>query len=141
MNKIKELVYEGLGFPIIIKNANVLEFRGEILPKVDHAELEKKVFEILVEQKQKMTGAQMQFVRGFMKKSQKEFSKDLGFSSHTTISSWEKTGNKATGMSPSVELAVRLLMSDYLSNPEMVTDNFKDILRGLEEPHGCIRVA
>jgi len=126
MNKIKELVYEGLGFPIIIKNANVIEFRGEILPKVNHAELEEKVFEILVEQKQKMTGSQMQFVRGFMKKSQKEFAKDLGFSSHTTISSWEKMGNKATGMSSSVELAVRLLMSDYLNNPEMVTDKFKD---------------
>jgi DNA-binding transcriptional regulator YiaG len=141
MSKKKELVYKGLGFPVILKNVETVEFRGEILPKINHAELEKKVFEILTSQKQKLTGSQLQFIRGFMKKSQKEFSKELGFNSHATVSAWEKTQDKPTGMLPPVELAVRMLMSDYLCDPELITDSFKEILSGLKEPEGYIKVA
>ncbi len=40
--------YNGLGFPIDLKGVKTRKFRGEILPDINHRELEDLVFKTLI---------------------------------------------------------------------------------------------
>lgn len=45
---MKKLKYNGLGFPINLIGIKTRKFRGEILPDINHRELEDKAFKILL---------------------------------------------------------------------------------------------
>lgn len=124
MNKIK---YNGLGFPINLKGVKTREFRGEILPDVNHRELEDQVFKTLLWMPAHFSGAHLSFVRGYMGLSQKEFATLLGLKTHSTISGWEGKENKATGMLGTTEVIIRLLMASFIKENCFAT-HFKEYL-------------
>ena len=41
---MKKIRYNGLGFPIDLRGVKTREFRGEILPDINHRKLEDQVF-------------------------------------------------------------------------------------------------
>ena len=120
------LIYNGLGFPIKLEGVKTREFRGEILPDINHRELEDKVFHSLLWSHFQLTGPQLVFVRGYMGLSQKEMSKTLGLKTHSTISGWESK-ESWTGMSQAVEVVIRLLMADYIRETTFAP-HFKEFL-------------
>ena len=65
--------YNGLGFPIVLEGVKTRKFRGEILPDINHRELEDQVFKMLLWIPAHFSGAQLSFIRGYMGLSQKEF--------------------------------------------------------------------
>ena len=111
---MKELLYEGLGFPIRLKGVKTQEFRGEILPDINHRQLEDMVFKALLWAPMRLSGARLAFIRGYMKISQKGFADLLGMKSHATVSGWENKGNKVPSMPTGLEVAIRMLMADYI---------------------------
>lgn len=121
------LIYEDLGFPVILKGVKTFEFRGETLPKINHRELEDRVFKLLLWHPAHFSGAHLAFVRGYMKLSQKKFATMLGLSTHATISTWEGKKNKATGMPATTEVVIRLLMADFIEDQEFVL-HFREFL-------------
>ena len=86
---MKKTRYNGLGFPIDLTGVKTREFRGEILPDINHRELEDQVFKTLLWLPAHFSGAHLSFVRGYMGLSQKEFATILGLKTHATISGWE----------------------------------------------------
>lgn len=135
MKKKKELIYEGLGFPVYLKNVNTRVIMGEVQPMINHAELEKQVFEILLWGKAKLSGAQLAFVRTFMGLTQDRLANRLGLKNHGRVSQWEKMGEEATGMNPATELAVRMLMANYLGKVREFSLEFESVLSGeLSDP-------
>lgn len=123
MNKI---TYSGLGFPILLEGVKMREFRGEILPDINHRELEDLVFKTLLWLPAHFSGAHLSFVRGYMGLSQKEFATMLGLKTHATISGWELKKNKATGMLGTTEVVIRLLMAELIE--ENFSEHFRDFL-------------
>lgn len=111
---MKKLRYNGLGFPIDLKGVKTREFRGEILPDINHRELEDRVFKTLLWLPAHFSGAHLSFVRGYMGLSQKEFATILGLKTHATISGWEGKENEATGMPCATEVVIRLLMAEFI---------------------------
>ncbi len=107
------IIYEGLGFPVKLRGVKTKKFRDEILPDINHRELEDKVFRTLLWMPFLLNGAQVAFVRGYMGLSQKEFSKLLGLKTHATVSGWENKEG-ATGMPHTTEVVIRLLMAEYI---------------------------
>jgi DNA-binding transcriptional regulator YiaG len=120
---MKKITYSGLGFPIILEGVKTREFRGEILPDINHRELEDLVFKTLLWLPAHFSGAHLSFIRSYMGLSQKEFATMLGLKTHATISGWELKGNKATGMLGTTEVVVRLLMA------KMIEENFAEHFR------------
>ena len=112
---MKKIRYSGLGFPIDLKGVKTRKFRGEILPDINHRELEDQVFKTLLWLSAHFSGAQLSFIRGYMGLSQKEFATILGLKTHATISGWESKENKATGMPAATEVVIRLLMAEIKS--------------------------
>ena len=84
---MKKVTYSGLGFPIILEGVKTREFRGEILPDINHRELEDLVFKTLLWLPAHFSGAHLSFVRGYMGLSQKEFATMLGLKTHKLASS------------------------------------------------------
>jgi len=128
---MKKIRYNGLGFSIDLRGIRTREFRGEILPDINHRELEDQVFKTLLWLPAHFSGAHLAFVRGYMSLSQKEFATMLGLKTHATISTWENKENKATGMLGTTEVIIRLLMAEFIKE-----DNFASHFREfLEVPH------
>jgi len=141
MSKKNRILYTGLGFPVYIVGASTYQFRGETLPKINHSKLNDRVFRILMESRWRLTGNQLNFIRGHMGLSQKVFAARLGFDSHATISGWLKKGDEATGMNPAAELAVRMLMAHHLDSFEVVIQNVPVILGDIAESQSEVDVA
>jgi DNA-binding transcriptional regulator YiaG len=72
---MKKTRYNGLGFPIDLTGVKTRKFRGEILPDINHRNLEDQVFKTLLWLPAHFSGAQLSFIRGYMGLSQKEFAK------------------------------------------------------------------
>jgi DNA-binding transcriptional regulator YiaG len=123
---MKKITYNGLGFPIILEGVKIREFRGEILPDINHRELEDLVFKTLLWLPAHFSGNHLSFVRGYMGLSQKEFATMLGLKTHATISGWESKDNKATGMLGTTEVVVRLLMAEFIG--ENFAEHFREFL-------------
>lgn len=124
---MKKVRYNGLGFPVDLQGVKTREFRGEILPDINHRKLEDQVFKTLLWHPAHFSGAQLSFVRGYMGLSQKEFATLLGLKTHATISGWEGKENKSTGMQGTTEVVIRLLMADFIKE-ECFGPHFKEFL-------------
>lgn len=129
---MKKIKYIGLGFPIILEGVKTREFRGELLPDINHRELEDLVFKTLLWLPAHFSGAHLSFVRGYMGLSQKEFATMLGLKTHATISGWELKENKATGMLGTTEVVVRLLMAEFIG--ENFAEHFREFLEVSSPP-------
>ncbi len=130
---MKDFIYNGLGFPIHLKGIKTREFRGEILPDINHRKLEDAAFKLLLWNPFHFSGAHLTFVRGYMGLSQKAFATALGLSTHATISGWEKKKDEATGMPGTAELVIRLLMADFIKENDFAS-HFKEFLDIESEP-------
>lgn len=125
--------YNGLGFPIDLTGVKTRKFRGEILPDINHRELEDQVFKTLLWLPAHFSGAQLSFIRGYMGLSQKEFATILGLKTHATISGWEGKENKATGMQGATEVVIRLLMAEFIKD-DCFAPQFREFLEVTHPP-------
>ena len=127
-----EVIYEGLGFPVRLLKVKTQVFRGEVLPDLNHRELEDRVFHTLLWRPAHLSGAHLAFIRGYLKLSQKDLATQLGLRTHATISAWERKGQDPTGMPVATEILLRLLMADFVQDHTFAT-RFKEYL-DLEDP-------
>lgn len=130
---MKKIRYNGLGFPIDLEGVKTLEFRGEILPDINHRELEDQVFKTLLWLPAHFSGAQLSFVRGYMKLSQKKLATILGLKAHATVSGWESQENNATGMPGTTEVVIRLLMAEFIKDKDFAI-HFREFLEVTHPP-------
>ena len=138
---MKKIRYNGLGFPIDLKGVRTRNFRGEILPDINHRELEDLVFKTLLWLPSHFSGAHLSFVRGYMGLSQKEFATLLGLKTHATVSGWERKEGKTTGMQGTTEVIIRFFMAEFIGE-ECFAEHFKEFLNVTAPPKNLdLRVA
>ncbi len=109
--KAKYLVYEGLGFPVIMIGFKTKKVRDEVLPDVNMKQLQAMVFEALTVKPSTLSGSELLFIRSYLGLTQSEFALKIGLSNHSRISQWEKKSLKSAGMEYVTELSVRLVMA------------------------------
>lgn len=109
----KEIVYEGLGFPIILRNAPMIEIRGIWTLDVDLNVLQKVILLALAHQSSNLSGNQIRFIRNWLGLTQSELGKLFGIT-HPAVVKWEKTGNKSSKMNLTTQRDLRLWLLDQL---------------------------
>ena len=114
----KKIIYEGLGFPIILRNVPMIELRGVWTLDVDLNILQKMVLLTLAHHPSDLTGNQIRFIRNCIGLTQSEFGKLFGIT-HPAIVKWEKSENKGAKISLSTQRDLRLWLLDRL----LVKDN------------------
>ena len=111
---VKNFTYEGLGFPIILKNVLLHKVRNEWLPKIDVEEIAKLAFEALPTKPSKFTGDEIKFIRTYLEKSKTAFAEIFKLS-HTAVAKWEKAKESAAPILPAQEIVLRLYLKDCLN--------------------------
>lgn len=117
----KEVVYEGLGFPILLYNAPMIELRNVWTLDIDMNILQKVVLLALAHHPYDMTGNQIKFVRNWLELTQVEFGKLFGVT-HPAVVKWEKSGNKGSRMNLTTQRDLRLWLLDHLLSKD---DDFR----------------
>jgi len=105
---VKKFIYKGLGFPIELSDVKMVMIDAEWHPKIDVKKIADKAIKALALQKERLTGAQVKFIRSYFSMSLREFSKKVVHESHTAVNKWEKYGDKATCMDENIEVMLRL---------------------------------
>ena len=126
--------YEVLGFPVFIVNPVFKDISGERYLDIDHGKFMKNVFKALTHKKTRISGAELKFIRKYMKMTQDDlvrivFDNEID---RSVVSRWESKKNGTSGMSFSQETMLRMRMAVYLSDrlsiktfTERVSDSFK----------------
>lgn len=109
----KTFTYEGLGFPVILHNAPMVEVRGIWTLDIDLNILQKVVLLSLAHQPTDLSGNQIYFIRTWLGLSQTQFSHLLGVT-HPAIVKWEKAKDSPAKISLTTQRDLRLLLLDKL---------------------------
>lgn len=109
----KEVIYEGLGFPIVLRNAPMIDLRGVWALDIDLNILQKAVLLGLAHHPSDLTGNQIRFIRLWLGLTQSEFGKLFGVT-HPAVVKWEKEGNKSSKITLTTQRDLRLWLLDQL---------------------------
>ena len=120
----RKVVYEGLGFPIVLVGFDTKKVRGETLPNVNFKVLQAMAFAALISKSGRLIGSELLFIRSYLGLTQLQFAKKVGLANHSRVSQWEKRGLKATGMDYPAELIIRLIMA-AATEDRMITKVYK----------------
>jgi DNA-binding transcriptional regulator YiaG len=112
---VKSYIYEGLGFPIKLKDVEMVMIDGELHPKVDVRKLADQVIKELPFQKERLTGGQVKFIRTYFEMSLREFATKVVNESHTAVAKWEKMNEDITNMDLNIEYMLRLYVHEKVS--------------------------
>jgi DNA-binding transcriptional regulator YiaG len=104
---IKDYVYEGLGFPFLLHNVEVVKLQGELHPKIDVRKVADIAIKTLVLQKNRLTGNQIKFIRIYLAMSLRKFAA-LVNESHMAVKKWENFKDETTNMDRNIEIMIRL---------------------------------
>ncbi|NGX41062.1 MAG: hypothetical protein KR126chlam4_00897 [Candidatus Anoxychlamydiales bacterium] len=109
----KEIIYEGLGFPILLRNVPMIELRGNWVPDIDLNVLQKVTLLALAHHPVDLTGNQIRFIRTWLGLTQSEFGKLFGVT-HPAVVKWEKKRNSVAKINLTTQRDIRLWVLDQL---------------------------
>ncbi|MFC1611551.1 hypothetical protein ACFL6C_11385 [Myxococcota bacterium] len=109
----KRFVYEGFGFPVVLRNVPMVKVRGVWTPKVDFNQLARSVLEALALHPARLSGHEVKFVRHFFEMTLDKFAERFGVS-HPAVLKWERTADAPAKMSWGTEKDLRLFILDEL---------------------------
>lgn len=123
--KKSTFIYRDLGIPIKLVNAPMKKICGEWVINLDMELLQRIVLEAIIHKSSLLTGAEIRYIRKYMYFSIEEFGKAFGVS-HAAVSKWENSKN---GISPALDLCIRLYMMEYLKAKDV---EFRKLYRELD---------
>lgn len=112
---LKTYQYQGLGFPIELKNVEMLFIENEWHPKIDVKHVAEITIKKLITQHERLTGNQLKFIRRFLGMPLRDFAKKVVNVSHTAVNKWEKCEDKVTNMDINIEKILRLYLYEQVS--------------------------
>ena len=125
------VVFEELGFPILLIDPPMVTVRGQELPDVNLRELQATVFKLLIARPARLTGAEVRFIRKYLRLRQVDLAEALNMANHTVVSQWESRGDDPAGMEYNTEVVLRLWMATRAGYKEQVPELLESGLKKL----------
>lgn len=94
---LAQFLYEGLGFPVYLKNCPMVKAYGEWVPAVNFPQLEDVMAIAVALKPARLTGAEVRFLRVHFDMTLQELADEFGLS-RQAVAKWEKKGQKLTDM-------------------------------------------
>ncbi len=140
--RVARFRYDGLGFPLELRNVDLVRFRDAWAPDVKLNELSSHAFLALATKPATLTGAEVRFVRQRMRLTLEGFAGRLRVT-HQAVMKWERAGDEATGMIWGTEVALRLeiLNATLVDSPRKFLKTYL-VIAGmpLGSPEGVVMV-
>lgn len=137
----KNYIYNGLGFPVCLKEVEMTEVLGEWAPKINVKKIASMAIKKLALQEEKLTGNQVKFIRGYFSMSLREFGNTIVKQTHSAVRKWESFKDHPTSMDENTEDILKLYITDKLSlikNPDKFRKQcqklIKNRLKKIENP-------
>lgn len=124
---VKDYLYEGLGFPIILKDAEMRLIRGEWLLKVDVEHVADILIKALPTKSVGLTGAEIRFIRTYFDLSQRKFAEELNVT-HTAVGNWEEADQGRAKIDAHVEINLRAWVKLKLDEKKDFPDFYKHLI-------------
>ena len=125
------VLFMELGFPILLVNPRMVEVRGQQVPDVNLQELQEVVFRQLVVSPVRLTGAEVRFIRKYLRMRQADLAQVLNMANHSVVSQWESRGEDFTGMEYNTEVLLRVWMAAKVGLADRPLELLEDRLKGL----------
>jgi len=126
----KQFVYDGFGFPVVLKNVPMTKARGRWTPNINYNDLTMDVLKALATHGSRLTGAEVRFVRQASEMTLQEFAQRFDVS-HPAVMKWERAGASPTSMAWTTEKDVRLFIIDsFGGKPKALVETY----HRLEQP-------
>lgn len=125
----KRFVYEGFGFPVVLRNVPMIEVRGVWTPKLDYNKLASDMVLALAHKPARLTGSEIRFIRLHFEMTLERFGRRFDVS-HPAVRKWEAAGQRAPGLKWPVEKDIRLFILDQL---DVRPQEFKGAYESLRE--------
>ncbi|MCX6990534.1 MAG: hypothetical protein NTX49_05665 [Chlamydiae bacterium] len=109
MKEIERSLFEGLGFPIFLKNIPVIEIHGEEILDIDFNQLQKTVLLSLCYKPLPLSGSQIKYIRKYFEMTRSEFGEKFGYSEAAVIK-WEKSSGNFAKMDLTTDECIRLFI-------------------------------
>jgi len=103
----KELIDEGFGFPVRLRNVPMIWIREQWIADIDYGALARTVLATLCSKPSRLTGNEVRFIRQHHGLTLKEFAAEFCVT-HPAVLKWEQAGNRPTRMNWSTEKDLRL---------------------------------
>jgi len=110
----KRFVYDGLGFPVVLRNVPMVKVRGSWTPQINYNELSRHVILALATKPGRLTGHEVRFIRHYFGKTLESFGKRFDVS-HPAVLKWEDAGEEAIAVKWPMEKDIRLFILDQLN--------------------------
>jgi len=110
---LKEYVYEGLGFPVVLCNVPAKKVRGEWTPFINYEVLARNVLKFLCFLQEPLTGNQIFFIRQQLHFTGEKLAGLLGIS-QAAISKWEKRKDQIAKVEPCTEYCLRIIALEHI---------------------------
>jgi len=125
------LMYQELGFPILLIDPPMVTVRGQEVPDVNLRELQELVFHLLVAKPARFTGAEVRFVRKHLRLRQADLAEVLNMANHTVVSQWESREDGPAGMDYNTEVVLRLWMASKCGDGQRMQELLESGLKKL----------
>jgi len=122
----KNYLYNGLGFPIILKQAEFKMIAGKWLLKVDVKKVSDAVIRALPVKPAGLTGAEVRFVRTYFELSKRKFAEELNVS-HTAVNKWEAADQERA----KIESHIEIMLRSYIKLKLNEESDFSNFYKGL----------
>lgn len=123
----KNYLYNGLGFPVMLKTAEFRFIGQKWLLKVDVKKVAEAVIRALPSKPVGLTGAEIKFARTYFDLSKRKLAEELNVS-HTAVNKWEDADQEKAKMDSSMEILFRSYIKLKLKEEEA---DFSNFYRGL----------
>ena len=128
--KVKNYVYLGLGFPVVLGTVEMREHGKDQYPVINNRKLQDAVFDFLIDHPVRLTGAQIAFIRKYMELTQGAFAKTLDLAGHARVSQWEKAKDEIADIRPVYLAALRAIMANYRGRLSLNARFFAEMVEG-----------
>ena len=105
------VVFEELGFPIVLVDPPMVTARGHEIPDVNLRDLQDAVFRLLIVKPARLAGAEVRFIRKHLRMRQADLASVLNMANHSVVSQWERKEDLPTGMEYNTEVLLRVWMA------------------------------
>jgi hypothetical protein len=112
--KVKNYVYEGLGFSVELTDVEMVFLENDWHPCIDVQKIADDVLKQLAIQEARLTGTQIKFIRSYFSMPLREFGEKVVHESHMAVKKWEQKGDAPTNMNSNTEHELRLYVVEKL---------------------------
>ena len=129
------IMYMELGFPVILVDPPMVDFRGVAVPDVNMRTVQETAFLMLIVKPARLTGSEVRFIRAYQQLRQADFARVLNMANHSVVSQWESRRDEPSGMDYNTEVLLRIWMAGRTGQMDKILDLLETGLKNLK-PRG-----